>query len=352
MPACVWRFQRTAPLKEGYIMNIRTNASALVLSAVGLAVTALVVSCGGGGGSNTDPPASAKAATLDMAGVTAGIAEISAVFPICSTVSPRAAAQYRPVAVKAALLARAMELPQARRAASSRASRQATQPADTLGSCGGRMTYSAYSHVNGVTTATRAFENYCTTDSSSGEQQIINGSFDFVDTGTPGASGPITSKVTASSAAGLTFVTKDSTGKVLTSQGIGFTNFLYTVGVPGGNPTQAQPSSFGFDEFSITDKLTNKTYRESGYKVTFFEPAAGGQQYTMSGRGYRSNGDYFDVSTQTPMLTDASGNTVSGTLAFTGGNGSTAIATFVPGAVNQATMTVNGAPVTGMPACK
>ncbi len=159
-------------------MKIRTNASALVLSAVGLAVTALVVSCGGsGGGSNTDPPASAKAGTLDMASVTTGIAEISAVFPICSTVSPKAASQYGPVAMKAALLARAMELPQARRAASPRPSRQATQPADTLGSCGGRMTYSAYSHVNGVTTATRAFENYCTTDSSSGRSSCRPDSF-------------------------------------------------------------------------------------------------------------------------------------------------------------------------------
>lgn len=72
----------------------------------------------------------------------------------------------------------------------------------------------------------------------------------------------------------------------------------------------------------------------------------------MSGRGYRSNGDYFDVSTTTPMVSDSHGNTVSGAFAFTGANGSTAVATFVPGKVSQATMTVNGTSVTGLPACK
>lgn len=330
-----------------------TIASTLVLSAAATAATVFIVSCGGGGGGGGGgTPASGQATTLDMASVTAGISEVSTVLPICSTVSPKAATQGTPAIVKAALLARAMELPQARRAASVRPSRQATQPADTLGSCGGRITYLAYSHDSGVTTATRAFENYCTTDSATGQRQITNGKFDFVTTGTPSANGPITSKVTANSPAGLTFVTQDSTGKVLTSQAIVFTNFVSIVGVPGGNPTQAQPSSYGIDEFTITDNLTNKSNRESGYKVIYFEPAAGGQQYTLSGRGYRSNGDYYDISTTVPMVSDSSGNTVSGAFAITGADGSIAVATLLPGKVTQATMTVNGAPVTGLPACK
>lgn len=334
-------------------MKNYTNASTLVLNAAAAAATVFIVSCGGGS-SSSGTPASGKATTIDMAGVTTGMAEISALIPICSKTSSLGAVQGSPAVVKAALLARAMELPQVRRAAAAAPSRKAgsTKPADKLGDCGGRMTYPDYSHDNGVTTATLSFDNYCTANSTTGERQFINGSIAYVNTGTPSASGPITTRITANSPAGLTFITQDSTGKVLTSQGFAFTNFVSIVGVPGGKPTEAQPSSFGIDELTITDKLTNKTYRESNYKVTYFEPPAGGQQYTMTGRGYRSNGDYFDVTTQVPMVSDSSGNTVSGAFAFTGGNGSTAVATFVPGKVSQATMTVNGAPVTGVPACK
>jgi hypothetical protein len=37
---------------------------------------------------------------------------------------------------------------------------------------------------------------------------------------------------------------------------------------------------------------------------------------------------------------------------FTGANGSTAVATLLPGDLFQATMTVNGTPLAGMPACR
>jgi hypothetical protein len=58
------------------------------------------------------------------------------------------------------------------------------------------------------------------------------------------------------------------------------------------------------------------------------------------------------MTTKTPVLSDASGNTVAGAVVFTGANGSSAEATLVPGKVMQATMTVNGTSVTGLPACK
>ena len=72
----------------------------------------------------------------------------------------------------------------------------------------------------------------------------------------------------------------------------------------------------------------------------------------MSGRGYRSGGDYYDMSTTIPVVTDASGNTVAGEISIQGAAGSTAVATFVPGAVTQVTIKVNGTPVTGVPGCR
>ena len=42
---------------------------------------------------------------------------------------------------------------------------------------------------------------------------------------------------------------------------------------------------------------------------------------------------------------------LSGVITFTGANGTTAVATLVPGPTPQATLTVNGVPVTAVPAC-
>ncbi len=226
------------------------------------------------------------------------------------------------------------------------------KPADRLGSCGGRMTYPAYSHLSGVTTATRLFDDYCTSDSETGERQIISGSFDFVSTGTPTASGPITTKISATSPVGLALVKQDAAGKVLSSQVLAFNNFVYTVGVPGGNPTAANPSSYTIDELTVTDKLTNNVHRETDAKMIFLGTAEGGQQYTMSAHGYRANGESFEVNTTSPVISDAYGSTLSGAIAFTGANNTVAVATFVPGEVSQATMTVNGVAVSGLPACQ
>ncbi len=253
-----------------------------------------------------------------------------------------------------AFLDRVMQVPQIRRAASTLVARQAaaTKPADKLGPCGGRITYPDFSHANGITSATLAFENYCSNGTTAGTREVVNGRIAYVDTGTPTASGPVRTKLTANSPAGLAVISRDSADKVLNSQLTTLTNFNMVVGVPGGAPTQAHPDTVGIDEITIVDKLTNKTYRQTGLNLSQFGTATGGEQYVFSARGYRSGGDYFDISTQVPLVTDSSGNTVSGSLAFTGANGSVAVATFVPGKVSQATVTVNGVAVTGLPACK
>jgi len=320
------------------------------LGAIAVAATTLVASCG----SSDDAPA-ATPTTIDAASVTKGIAAVSALIPICSSpgVAQLAPTQSNQASSKTVWLAKKFALsqsPQRRILALS-----STKPADTLGSCGGRMTYPDYSHASGVTTATLAFDNYCTVNINTSKRLVLNGSIALVDTGTPSASGPIRSKIEASSPAGVTIASQDATGQPLDSVLISFSNFLYTVGVPGGVPTSTSPDRFTLGELKATTHATaqtpSKTYRATGFSAETFTTASGGQQFSASGQGYRSNGEYYDVATSVPLVLDATGTPTAGAVTFTGGNGSTAIATLMPGSVLQATMTVNGTPLAGMPAC-
>ena len=231
----------------------------LKLNAIGAAsVCLLVAACGGGGdssdnGNTTPPPVTGQPAAIDVASVTKAIPDISMVIPVCrkttgnsadvATKSTRDAAN----SLWLVRLLAARELTGGRSGPALKALGSA-KPADVLGDCGGRRGYPSYSHLSGVTTATLTFDNYCSTDSSTGNRQVINGSIAFVNTGTPTASGPVTTRIEANSPAGVTLQTRDSTGKVLTSQSASFTNFLSVIGVPGGIPTAAKPDTYQFAE--------------------------------------------------------------------------------------------------------
>lgn len=323
----------------------------------------LAASCGGGGGGGSDgssggtggTPTAPVATTLDTAGVAKAIPEISQLVPVCRPASGDAAPDVKNLPTSnspwGTRLATLREMSKGRGTPVSVKSLGPTKPADVLGDCGGRRGYTAYSHVNGVTTGTLTFDNYCSTDSSTGERQVVSGSIAFVNTGTPSASGPITSRVEANSPGGLTLRTQDATGKVLSTQSMSFTNFLYAVGVPGGTPTSTKPDVLSADEFRYTT-AAGQAYRETNYALRQWNTADGGEQMTISGRGYRSDGSYFDVSTPTPVTSDASGRTTAGQIVIAGAGDSKAVMTMVPGSTTQATMTVNGSPVTSVPVCK
>lgn len=317
---------------------------------------ALVSSCGGGGGGGGDQE---TPATIDMAGVTSAIADFGGVIPICqdgTAGSVRAARSARALKVLPALLHSGV-LPQSKalvRQTERPLALSGTPPADELGDCGGRFGYRNYSHVNGVTTATLAFEDYCTTDSDTGGKQTINGGIAFVNTATPTASGPITSKLEADTSSALTAIAKDAAGATLSSGSISFTGFKMVVGVPGGDPTPANPNVLTMGELKVTNDATGKTYRETDWSVTQVDNSATGtSEYTMSGRGYRSSGHYFDIVTAQPLVLNGSGDVLEGKVRFVGSNGSEAVATVVPGSTMQVKMTVNGAPLTlpSMPVC-
>ncbi len=324
------------------------------LGAIAIAASAgLVVSCGGGGDSNDDGPL-APAATINAESVAEGIELVSALIPVCSGpgVSQMAAIQGDLAPAKIVWLAKKFaqaQSPQRRILALG-----SVPPADMLGGCGGRLTYpaSAYSHLNGVTTATLAFENYCTVNTDTNTRLVLSGNLAFVDNGTPSASGPIRNWISADSPAGVTIATQDANGQAIDSMVVSFSNFRYTVGIPGGDPTAASPDRFTLGELATTTQSTGKTYRATGVSAEMFATPSGGEQATISGRAYRSNGEYVDVTTSTPLVLDVNGNPTAGALRFSGANDSFAVATLMPGAVMQATMTVNGTPLAGMPACR
>lgn len=296
----------------------------------------------------TETPVVFDAVTVASAG-----SEVAAFMNVCSPAKSGAASALRPS--RPLWTERVLAL--ARSSAMTRASRRAlgytaTQPADKLGECGGRMSYQGYSHVGGVTSATRTFTDYCSQDSDTGERQVINGSMSFVNTGIPTEDGPVTSRLVADSPQGLRYVTRSAGGAVLTDQTFAFRNYVYTPGVPGGDATASHPDRLQADEIVSTNNLTGKAYRQTSYAMTSFELGDGGEQITISGRGYRSNGQYFETSTPTPLRTDSKGDFVSGVFSFGGANGSTTLATVVPGSELQTTLSIDGQPVSGMPACK
>jgi len=121
--------------------------------------------------------------------------------------------------------------------------------------------------------------------------------------------------------------------------------------VPGGDPTPERPDRIQVAEWQVHNVLTGKVYRQTGYGVTTFLTAAGGEQTTISGRGYRSTG-FYDLVTTSPIVTNADGDVLSGVLTSSGADGQALVMTLVPGADFQATMTVDGKPVTTAPACQ
>jgi hypothetical protein len=316
----------------------------------------VVASCGGGGGDSggvVTPPPATGLAVIDTAGVTKAVTDFGSAISVCQDGATGSVQSGRAVGV-AASIQRGMAALQGRMlgATTKRAlALTGTPPADQLGSCGGRYGYRNYSHVNGTTTATLAFENYCQSGAKAGETQTTNGSIAFVNAGTPSASGPITTQLDANSNGPVTTVLKNAAGATVSADTLSFSGFRMVVGVPGGTPTAASPDVMSMSEMSLRNDVTGKTYRQTGYRVTGYEDAAGNSSWTLAGRGHRSDGSYFDIATPQPVVQNADGDTVGGQMSFTGANGSTAVATVVPGTTLQVKLTVNGTPLLSVPAC-
>lgn len=303
----------------------------------------------------TSTEGSGDQATIDAAGVATGLEEVGAFVEICRPASGQSVAAGPPRMERPpALLNRLLEI---RRAGSALGVGRmgldlATQPADQLGDCGGRATYVSYEHSNGTTAAVYEYQDYCLTDSETGNRTTLDGRISYVETGTPGNYGPIISKLEAESPNGVRETTRTSGGQLVSSREITFEDFEQTYGVPGGDPTPSSPDRLTFSDFTSSDLQDGKTYRQSDFSATDYFTPSGGEQTTFSGRGYRSNGNYYTYSTPSPISTDSDGIFTGGVIAFSGADNSSAVVTVVPGSVLQGTLTVNGEPVTDVPVCR
>jgi hypothetical protein len=316
------------------------------------AVVAVALSCKSN--PTADEP-SGKATTLDAASVSSGASQMSSFITVCRKSGSQAPAPVsEPVTGVTALLKRVMEMRNdpVVRMGFSQGRLTSTKPADQLGDCGGRITYPSYSHSSGTTTGVYQFDNYCTRDSDTGERTTLNGRISFTNVGTPTPNGPVTNKIEASSSEGVSQITRSASGAQVSSQKLAFTDYVYTAGVPGGTPTSSKPDQLTAKSLTLTDQATGKSYRQTDYKMTYFNTSSGGEQITVSGKGYRSNGDYFEVTTTSPITTNSSGDYTGGQLTFKGDGNSAAVLTVVPGSTLQGTMTVNGQPLTSVPVCK
>jgi hypothetical protein len=335
------------------IMRTRFDSSTLkILGGVVVAAgaVALGASCGGGGGGDDEELPTA----IDMASVTAFVQDLDGLVPVCqvgATGRMQSARVFKLLPALAGSSARTKGV-LAAGATKRHLALTATPPADSLGDCGGRFGYRNYSHVNGVTTATLAFESYCMTDSASGDKVTVNGGVAFVNTATVTAGGPITTRLEAHTSTALSVATRDANGTALDSATMAFDGFEMVFGVPGGDPTPANPNVLRLREMTMTNGANGKTYRETNWEMRQVNNAATGtSEFTLGGRGYRSNGQYFDIFTDEPLVQNDSGDLLGGKLRFAGSNGSNAVATVVPGPILQVTMTINGTPLTSVPVC-
>ncbi|NJD20741.1 MAG: hypothetical protein FIA95_15830, partial [Gemmatimonadetes bacterium] len=252
-----------------------------VAAACAMAVVVVVAqACGGKDSSAPSGPAT----EITIASVTTGIGEFSSVMPICrksGSQAPSAASELPPDA--SVWLEKGLELhrSEAMKAAFGPSLLGSTKPADQMGDCGGRITYPAYNHSNGTTTGTYAFQNYCSIDDDTGQRTTLNGEMSFTNSGTPSPNGPITNKIEATSPAGVTEVTRSSSGAQISSRKIAFEDYVYAPGVPGAEPTSAKPDKLTAKSFSVADQVTGKTYRQTDYSMSYFATSSGGEQMTV-----------------------------------------------------------------------
>jgi hypothetical protein len=222
---------------------------------------------------------------------------------------------------------------------------------DQLGDCGGRITYPSYQHVNGVTTATMRMDSYCSKDSDTGGTQVVDGSWSFVETAQPGATRPIRVRYEASSPAGLTVVDKDASGKVHRHAAHGRRRLRQhasacRAATPRPNvPTASRWRMAGAQRADRqglpADRLQRDDLPDAGRRRADHDQ----RPRLPLDRLLRPGDDVADRHQRrrrraVRVLTSA------------GADGQAVVMTLVPGADFQATMTVDGKPVTTAPACQ
>lgn len=324
------------------------RAVSLTIGGLSVAVlAALGVACGGGSGSD----AGAAQTTISSSSVQSAAADAAAFVTLCRDGSAGAAAAPGP----SALVSRALGVMQRRHlqrlGVGHMQALAAGDPLVQAGSCGGQYRLEETPGSDMTSTATLTFASFCEAGTSASEQEVVDGTVTISLTKAVVAGQEVLTRFAADSPAGLTAVVRTTTGTVLQTETLAFSDMVYTVGVSGGSPTEASPDRVTIRELTRTHN--GKTYRQTGYVFTSWDTTDGGSRMTLAGRGYRSGGEWFDISTPTPISQDSAGGYTGGTVRFGGAGGTEALITVQPAAVPLATMTVNGTAYTeGLPACR
>lgn len=318
-------------------------------------VAALFSACGGKSGSSDTsgtPPSlyngKTSQANISVDSVKNSLVSVKEVFPSCNTtglskvaLSDQAKSVYSLITIARRVLQPAVS----KRVGKSVSLISSTPPVPKNGDCGGTLSYPTYSHVSGTTSVAVKWDNYCTTDST-GNKTIYNGTLSAIDAGTPGASGPVTTKLTANVPA-LTIVEKNAAGTIITSETIALTGLEYVPETGASASVSNLPGSTKFASFEVRESITNKEYKLENV-ITTTSKIGTDTQIVMSGRIYRSTSGYSDLSTDTPLLIDSSQNFKSGVVSFTGAGGHKATLTTVPGTGQTFTVDVDGVPISGV----
>jgi hypothetical protein len=325
-------------------------------------VASLLSACGGGGSSSSGSgpdqgggglglyTGKTTAAVIDQTSVRTALTGIKDVMPSCSAtgvaksiVNPQVSSVVSVIKIAQSMLL--TNVP--KKVGKSTALFSPTPPSASYGACGGSLTYPTYSHLNGTTTVSVKWDKYCTVDSITGNKTTYDGTLSSVDAGVSGASGPVTTKLTAS-IPGLTIKETDSTGNtVISNEAIALSNFSY-VPKTGTTATLANlPGTTTFDSFESKDNKNNTSYKFTNISITS-NTVSGGTQLSLGGTVCRSASGCSTLTTDTPLVMDSSSNLKSGAISFTGSGGHKATYTVSGTTGQQFTVAVDGTPVSGV----
>ncbi len=320
---------------------------------------ALLYACGGGGGGGGGTPSTSGLGVYTGKTTTATITEASAketlagmtdIVPSCTATGVAKTAADAPLkTVMSAVKSVKLLLPPrpAKIAGKSVALISSTPPATQTGDCGGTLSYPTYSHLSGTTTVSVKLDNYCTIDSSSGNRTTMNGTVNAVDAGTPTATGPVTTSLTANIPL-LTVVEKTAAGATVSSDTIAMSGFKYvpTAGATADIANIPGTMTLTTLEVKNVEGATTTEYKVNNVSVTTTKVGTN-SQVSFTGTICRGTSGCSAVKTDTPLVTDSNQNFQSGAISFTGAGGSKATLTTVAGTGQTFNVSVNGTPLTG-----
>ena len=321
---------------------------------------ALLYACGGGGGGGGGGTPSTSSlgvysgkttqATITEASTKETLAGMNDIIPSCTATGVAKTAtdeQLKTVMSVVKSVKLLLPPPPAKIAGKTVALISSTPPATQTGSCGGTLSYPTYSHASGTTTVSVKLDNYCTVDSSSGNRTTMNGTVNAVDAGTPTATGPVTTSLTANIPL-LTVVEKTAAGAAVSSDTIAMSGFKYVPTAGATTDIDNLPGTMTLTtvEVKSVEGATTKEFKANNVSVTTTKVGTN-SQVAFTGTICRGTSGCSAVKTDTPLVTDSNQNFQSGAISFTGTGGSKATLTVVPGFGQTFNVSFNGTPLTG-----